>query len=71
MLVGGVMMKQLTKALKARMDRLAMKPKTPLKLSPHDDDKVWIMNHTHFAQEWAIATHKEKKDKGEEIKEIP
>ena len=24
-------------------------------------EEVWIVNHTYFAQEWAIAAHKEKK----------
>ena len=53
------------------MDKSMKKLETSPKLPPQDSDEVWIINHMHFAQEWAITAHKERRDKGEETKAIP
>ena len=34
-----------------------------------EGEEIWIINHTYFTQEWAIAAHKNKKPTGDVPKE--
>ena len=43
-------------ALKKALRRIITRKETGRK-----KEEVWIINHTYFAQEWAIAAYKEKK----------
>ena len=45
-------------ALKKALRRIVTRKETGQK------EEVWIVNHTYFTQEWAIAAHKERKRSG-------
>ena len=47
-------------ALRKALRQIATKGK-----AKKEKEEVWIVNHTYFAQEWAIAAHKNKKPKGD------
>ena len=47
-------------ALKKALRRIITRKETGRK-----KEEVWIINHTYFAQEWAIVAHKDKTPKGD------
>ena len=44
-------------ALRKALSRIVTRKKG----AKRKEEEVWIVNHTYFAQEWAIAAHKRKK----------